>query len=43
MYLLQWQHIIGGQYRGTFFSTGTVGTSEKSTGTAEAVLLFLNF
>ena len=26
-----------------FFSTGTVGTLEKSTGTTVALLLFLNF
>ena len=35
---------IGGQkVPRYFFSTGTVGTLEKSTGTAVAVLLFLNF
>ena len=38
--------VIGEQYRGTvplyFFSTGTVGTLEKSTGTVP-VLLFFNF
>ena len=28
---------------GYFFSTGTVGTLEKSTGAAVPVLLFLNF
>ena len=35
--------IIGGQYHKYFFGTSTVGTLEKSTGTAVAVLSFFNF